>query len=518
MKHIMTRQNNSTRVKAPNSNPEDSECCTTATTDDGASLNPNGRVAPDIRIGRNRLLQCKQLTNIGTFNVRTLRAPGKLDELSNNFTRCNLDVLGIIDHKIIHEDELCVKNFDRSVLITSSAWRNSRNAAVGGVGIMVSLKAESTLAEVKMHSPRILVAAFSGNPSVTIIVNYAPVEGDEHAEEHFQKLSNIVNSIPKHNLILEIGDFNAHVGQDLVKYSFHEKTNKNGNFLYQHIVESNMLITNTSFQKRSGKLWTYCSDMSGAKSQIDFILINHKWKNTVKNVEAYNALNCLSSDHRLVTARLKLTFRTKKSSPKKFHYEWSALQNCDIQEQFTIDVKNRLSALSEETDNVTTVYDSLVTSITESAEKNIPKKVKRKTIPRSKRPEVETVRDKVHQAVTAYHLNPSLENQEKINAEKNKLYEVYRQIEEEELQEKVSSIEESARVRDSQGCWKIINEITGRKVSKKGIIKGKTQKERLNKWFSHFHNLLGSETGDAQVSNDIPAVITEVNIYDGPFC
>ena len=77
------------------------------------------------------MLQYKQLTNIGTFNVRILRAPGKLDELANNFTRCNLDVLGIIGHKIIHEDELCVKNFGRSVLITSSAWHNSRNAAVG---------------------------------------------------------------------------------------------------------------------------------------------------------------------------------------------------------------------------------------------------------------------------------------------------------------------------------------------------------------------------------------------------
>ena len=36
--------------------------------------------------------------------------------------------------------------------------------------------------------------------------------------------------------------------------------------------------SNKELQKRNGELWTYLSDMSGSKSQVDYILVNRKWK------------------------------------------------------------------------------------------------------------------------------------------------------------------------------------------------------------------------------------------------
>lgn len=47
------------------------------------------------------------------------------------------------------------------------------------------------------------------------------------------------------------------------------------------------MVGNTSYRKKSNKLWTFISDMSGVKTQIDYILINRKWKNSMKNCEAY---------------------------------------------------------------------------------------------------------------------------------------------------------------------------------------------------------------------------------------
>ena len=49
---------------------------------------------------------------------------------------------------------------------------------------------------------RILKIEFNGSPIVTLIVNYAPVEGTEGAEEHFEILSDVIKDIPKHNIIL----------------------------------------------------------------------------------------------------------------------------------------------------------------------------------------------------------------------------------------------------------------------------------------------------------------------------
>jgi len=111
----------------------------------------------------------------------------------------------------------------------------------------------------------------------TITINYAPVEGSENAEEHYETLSNVVNDIPKHHMITECGDFNAHLGEKEVQCTFHKDTNRNGRLLLKHAEECGLNISNTKFEKRKGKVWTYISDMNGRKSQIDYIFVNKKY-------------------------------------------------------------------------------------------------------------------------------------------------------------------------------------------------------------------------------------------------
>ena len=53
-------------------------------------------------------------------------------------------------------------------------------------------------------------------------------------------------------------------------------------------------------------LWTFISDMNGSKTQVGYIMVNKKWKNSVKNCEAYSSFSSMGSDHRIMTARLKL--------------------------------------------------------------------------------------------------------------------------------------------------------------------------------------------------------------------
>ena len=66
----------------------------------------------------------------------------------------------------------------------SSAWRNTSNAAVGGVGVMLSKQATQALSEVVPQNECIITAHFSGNPAISVIVHYSPTEGSDTAEEH----------------------------------------------------------------------------------------------------------------------------------------------------------------------------------------------------------------------------------------------------------------------------------------------------------------------------------------------
>ena len=100
------------------------------------------------------------------------------------------------------DDKIKYWKLDNCTLITSSAWRNSQGAAVGGVGILLSKQAEKSISEVTSVNQRILVVTFNGNPATTVIANYAPVEGSEDSEAHYQKLSGVAGPVSYTHLTL----------------------------------------------------------------------------------------------------------------------------------------------------------------------------------------------------------------------------------------------------------------------------------------------------------------------------
>ena len=377
---------------------------------------------------------------------------------------------------------------------------------------------ENALAEIKPQNDRILQANFSGNPYTTIVVNYAPVEGSELAGSHYEKLNSVINDIPKHNMIIELGDFNAHLGKEHVRHMYHEHSNSNGNLLHDHALECGLIITNTMYEKRRGKLWTFISDMSGAKSQIDFILVNKKWKNSVKNTEAYSSFSSMGSDHRLLTSRVKLSLRTTKSIPRKKTYDWNTLRNSELQNLYTVTVKNRYAELSTESDDATESYGKFVQANREATEQLIPTKKRKKRDNTAGDPRVKEARENVQNAFTQYQIYSSSDNQNRLQAEKTKLADMYDTVQEEELLEMIKQVE-SADAKSKHGeSWKLINKISGRTSAKRGIIKGNSKEERVKRWFQHFSNLLGKEPViTADNNEELPAVLKDLGINDNPF-
>ena len=250
-------QRQSTRVEAPTRNTRSTTVNLRHNFNDVMPPNPVGRGITDDTAKRvqrkpQKIIGCRESILVATQNVRTLRQQNKKDELFHLFTKTGLTMLGIVDHKIVHEEEIVHSKHDNNTLITTSAWRNDCNAAQGGVGIMINKTAADLLAEVVPVNKRTLIVHFNGNPKMSIIVTYAPIEGSNDSEEHYQMLTNVINSLPKHNFIVILGDFNAHLGKKDALFTFHNETNKNGELLKNLSTETNMAITNTAFKKRKG--------------------------------------------------------------------------------------------------------------------------------------------------------------------------------------------------------------------------------------------------------------------------
>ena len=123
----MKAQPRSTRVKAPNKRQPVINAPPSQTgINDGVFLNLYRRNKSDRRdTGKHKLLNCKDETKIAAINIRTLRQPNGRLELVNNFNKNKIEILGIIDHKIVHNAEpIRFEQIDSAHLITSSAWRN----------------------------------------------------------------------------------------------------------------------------------------------------------------------------------------------------------------------------------------------------------------------------------------------------------------------------------------------------------------------------------------------------------
>ena len=67
-------------------------------------------------------------------------------------------------------------------------------------------------------------------------------------------------------------------------------------------------------------------------------------ENSALNCVAYNTFVGVKSDHRIVTAKIRLSLRANiKKSSNTVHYDWSTLAtNADIQQQFTVSVKTNI--------------------------------------------------------------------------------------------------------------------------------------------------------------------------------
>ena len=342
-----------------------------------------------------------------------------------------------------------------------------------------------------------MAATFNGNPRATIISCYSPTNVSEENEivTFYDELSSLMRSIPKHNMLVIGGDMNAQIRKNgNNKYSLHNTSNRNGQHLTDFMIENRLACLNTNYQKREGKLWTY-TYANNTKAQIDYVLINKKWKNSALNCEAYSSFESVSTDHRIVTAKIRLSLRknAKRTATTK-HYDWALLNNKDVRDKYVLELRNRFETLQEKTEKSTPndEYENFVNAHLEAAAKYIPTKIKTKyRVPW----ETLAVREKralVKTASKNYRKNPTNTNALKLKTAQYQLAGIYIKEQTEYIQNQIDKIRDSVEDRQSRIAWQTINKVSRRKNTAKAKLKAANQQERIKLWKQHFENLLGN--------------------------
>ena len=192
-----------------------------------------------------------------------------------------------------------------------------------------ALKSRNSIEKIQ---PRMMVATFNGNPSTTISC-YSPTNFSEETVliAFYNELSSLIRGILKHNVFVIGGDMNTQIGKNVdSKFSLHNSSNKNEEHLIHFTLENRLTCLNIKFQKRKGKIWT-STYANNAKAQKDYFLINKEWNDTALNCKSYSSFKGVSSDHRIVTAKIRLSQRRNAArTTTTVHNDWSLLNNRDM--------------------------------------------------------------------------------------------------------------------------------------------------------------------------------------------
>lgn len=215
-----------------------------------------------------------------------------------------------------------------------------------GVAIAIFKGYKGLIEEVLPLGDRLLHIKMRNRNNLHLIAAYAPTSPAEtQIKETFYELTKqTINKIPKHEMLVVGGDFNAKIihleEEEELIYGKHylvapegtlENTNtntlENRRLFLDFIRDNDLHICNLNFRKRPEKLITH-KPLGTIRSnsswdylhfeQMDYFLIRNRWKNANKNTES-DVDAPIDSDHYPIWCKLKIKFKklTKREENKQ---------------------------------------------------------------------------------------------------------------------------------------------------------------------------------------------------------
>ena len=211
-------------------------------------------------------------------------------------------------------------------------------------------------------------------------------------EKFYQDVQQGINYAKSNEVICVMGDLNAKVGSnpytDTVGKFGLGKINERGERLIQFCEQNQLVITNTCFQQSKRKTYTWKSPGDKTRNQIDYIMVNKRFRNSVKQAKTYPGAD-INSDHNPVVIKMKIKLKRIKKPQKVEQQDLNLLKQEQYKDKYNIKVRNQYDTLcSEETEQlpieasqetIQQKWTNVKTCLQTSIKAVLPKKEKKKT-------------------------------------------------------------------------------------------------------------------------------------------
>ena len=284
---------------------------------------------------------------LGTWNVRTLYQAGKLDNLIQEMENMRLDILGISETHWVEEGKIIKENH---TLIYSGGKEHRK-----GVGILMKNYIARSMLGFWAISERVILLKLQAKPfNINIIQVYAPTSDceDEEVEKLYQEINNGIQQTKSGEVLCVMGDFNAKVGKEKYEkiigtYGLGNR-NERGDRLIEFCQQNKLCVVNTWFQQPTRRLYTWNSPGGTTRNQIDYILINDRFRNNVKQVKTYPGAD-INSDHIPVVMKLKIKLKKMEKPKVREQFDLQLLKEENYKKEYNVEIRNAYSKLSNQT-------------------------------------------------------------------------------------------------------------------------------------------------------------------------
>src|SRR6478609_4198165 len=261
----------------------------------------------------------KHEIRVGTWNLRTMNAMGKLENVKKEMRRNRLSIMGVSEVRWKDEGDFVSDGY--RVMYTGGPTCQRR------VSVIAEAKVAERVTERDSFGDRIMAVKVKADPMDMVVIVQAYLSTtdyeDEEVEKLYDQLEEILGKQKGTNNIIVMGDCYAVVGEGkedrvLGKFGL-GKRNDRGERLIEFCKCQNLVITNIWFKqdKRTRYIWKSPGDLR--RYQIDYILVRQRYRNNVRSSWSYLGAD-VDSDHNLVAMRLKL--KLKKTPTRKQQKEW----------------------------------------------------------------------------------------------------------------------------------------------------------------------------------------------------
>lgn len=442
---------------------------------------------------------------IGTWNARSLYAAGKTHNIIAEMKRMSVNVLGVSEVRWPGTGKINMENH------TMYYSGNDDPQHYNGVAIIIDNKNNKSVKSFVPLSDRVALLQLKAHPrDINIVQVYAPTT-ESHENDilrFYSEIKQLLKLTKKNEVNIIMGDLNAKVGEGRVdgiigNWGLGER-NERGDLLVEFCQEENFVVTNTCFKLPKRRLYTWRSPgdtkTNIIRNQIDYILIDKRYRNGISNVKTYPGAD-VGSDHSPVVGTIFIRLKKIKHHIQR-RPDFEKLRHpeicTEITEQLNVAIKR---TITQQEQPIEESWSSLEHAINQIQAEKL-----------SKEP---TAAKKPWMSNEILELMETRRKYKNINIDKYKetqtnIQKLIRHAKEKWMNDRCQELEELQKKHDQFNIYKKVKEITGirKKALQTNFLKTENgeiitdQEEIKEEWSRYIREMFDDERTEPELERD----------------